>query len=75
MYKRQILTSEIVKGDTILVQAGDKVPTDGVLFEGPIKVSQAALNGEVLVGENLLAAPVLEQDVYKRQDLGREVKL
>lgn len=41
-----ILTSEIVKGDTILVQAGDKVPTDGVLFEGHIKVSQAALNGE-----------------------------
>ena len=41
-----ILTSEIVKGDTILVQAGDKVPTDGVLFEGHIKVSQAALNGD-----------------------------
>lgn len=41
-----ILTSEIVKGDTILVQAGDKVPVDGLLFEGKIKVSQAALNGE-----------------------------
>lgn len=41
-----ILTSEIVKGDTILVQAGDKVPVDGVIFEGNIKVSQAALNGE-----------------------------
>lgn len=41
-----ILTSEIVKGDTILVQAGDKVPVDGLLFDGKIKVSQAALNGE-----------------------------
>ena len=41
-----ILTSEIVKGDTILVQAGDKVPADGLIFEGKIKVSQAALNGE-----------------------------
>ena len=41
-----ILTSEIVKGDAILVQAGDKVPVDGLLFEGHIKVSQAALNGE-----------------------------
>ncbi len=41
-----ILTSEIVKGDTILVQAGDKIPADGLLFEGHIKVSQAALNGE-----------------------------
>ncbi len=42
----RILTSEIVKGDTVLVQAGDKVPVDGLLFEGTIKVSQAALNGE-----------------------------
>ena len=41
-----ILTSEIVKGDVILVQAGDKVPVDGLVFEGNIKVSQAALNGE-----------------------------
>lgn len=41
-----ILTSEIVKGDTVLIQAGDKVPVDGLIFEGNIKVSQAALNGE-----------------------------
>ncbi len=41
-----ILTSEIVKGDTVLVQAGDKIPADGLIFEGSIKVSQAALNGE-----------------------------
>ena len=41
-----ILTSEIVKGDSILDQAGDKVPVDGLLFDGKIKVSQAALNGE-----------------------------
>ncbi len=42
----KILTSEIVKGDTILIQAGDKVPADGVVFDGSVKVSQAALNGE-----------------------------
>lgn len=42
----KILTSEIVKGDTILIQAGDKVPVDGLVFEGSVKVSQAALNGE-----------------------------
>ena len=55
-----ILTSEIVKGDTILVQAGDKVPTDGVLFEGHIKVSQAALNGETR-DENKTAADNLDE--------------
>ena len=55
-----ILTSEIVKGDTILVQAGDKVPTDGVLFEGHIKVSQVALNGESR-DENKTAADNLDE--------------
>ena len=30
----------------MLIQAGDKVPADGLLIEGSIKVSQAALNGE-----------------------------
>ena len=39
-------TGEIVKGDTVLIQAGDKVPVDGVLVEGHLKVSQAVLNGE-----------------------------
>lgn len=42
----KILTSEIVKGDTVLIQSGDKVPADGLVFEGNVKVSQAALNGE-----------------------------
>ena len=42
----KIATNEIVKGDTILIQAGDKVPVDGLLIEGSVKVSQAALNGE-----------------------------
>lgn len=42
----KILTSEIVKGDTVLIQSGDKVPADGLIFEGNMKVSQAALNGE-----------------------------
>lgn len=41
-----IPTNEIVKGDIVLIQAGDKVPVDGLLRSGDIKVSQAALNGE-----------------------------
>ena len=30
----------------MLIQSGDKVPADGLIFEGSVKVSQAALNGE-----------------------------
>lgn len=43
---QSILTSEIVKGDVVLLQSGDKVPVDGLVIDGKIKVSQAALNGE-----------------------------
>lgn len=56
----KILTSEIVKGDTILIQSGDKVPADGLLFEGNVKVSQAALNGESR-DENKFAARNMDE--------------
>ena len=41
-----LLTSEITMHDVVLLQAGDKIPVDGVIINGKIKVSQAALNGE-----------------------------
>lgn len=45
----QILTvfvSEIVTGDHVLLQPGDKVPADGPLIDGTVKSNQASLNGE-----------------------------
>ena len=56
----KILTSEIVKGDTVLIQSGDKVPVDGILFDGNVKVSQAALNGESR-DETKTAAKTMEE--------------
>ena len=54
-----ILTSDLVKGDVVLLQAGDKVPVDGLVIDGKIKVSQAALNGESR-DENKVAADGME---------------
>lgn len=42
----EIHVSEVVVGDIIYLQAGDKIPADGEIIEGTIKVDQAALNGE-----------------------------
>ena len=42
----EIHVSEIVTGDLVFLQAGDKIPADGEIIEGELKVSQAALNGE-----------------------------
>ena len=37
---------DVVVGDWILLQAGDKVPADGILARGDIRVNNSALNGE-----------------------------
>ena len=37
---------ELVKGDYLLLQSGDQVPTDARMLEGDLKVNQALLNGE-----------------------------
>lgn len=42
----EIHVSEVVVGDLVYLQAGDKIPADGVVVEGALKVDQAALNGE-----------------------------
>lgn len=42
----EIHVSEIVVGDLVYLQAGDKIPADGVIIQGELKVDQAALNGE-----------------------------
>lgn len=42
----EIHVSEVVVDDIVYLQAGDKIPADGELVDGEIKVDQAALNGE-----------------------------
>ena len=38
--------AEIVVGDIVYIQAGERVPADGVLISGEVDVDQSALNGE-----------------------------
>ncbi len=38
--------NDVVKGDLILLQSGDKVPADGVIVDGQIRANQASLTGE-----------------------------
>ncbi len=42
----EIHVSEVVVGDIVYLQAGDKIPADGEIVDGEAKVDQAALNGE-----------------------------
>lgn len=50
VYRNRLITvlevDDVVVGDKILLQSGDKIPADGVLIEGALKVNNAVLNGE-----------------------------
>lgn len=42
----ELHVSEVVAGDIVYLQAGDKIPADGEIVAGQVKVDQASLNGE-----------------------------
>ncbi len=59
----EIHVSEVVKDDVIYLQAGDKIPADGVIIDGEIKVDQSALNGETEEAEKIPNAANEEYDI------------
>ncbi len=50
VYRNGLVTvidvDNVVVGDKILLQSGDKIPADGVLISGTLSVDNSALNGE-----------------------------
>lgn len=50
VYRNGMITvidvDDVVTGDLVLLQSGDKIPADGVLIHGDLRVNNAALNGE-----------------------------
>lgn len=43
---QEVLFDDIVLGDIVHLQSGDKIPADGTLIEGAIRVDNSSLNGE-----------------------------
>lgn len=50
VYRNGMITvievDDVVVGDSVLLQSGDKIPADGILVDGDIRVDNSALNGE-----------------------------
>lgn len=50
VYRNGVVTvidvDEVVTGDKVLLQSGNKIPADGVLVSGSLRVDNSALNGE-----------------------------
>lgn len=64
---QEIHVDDIVKGDIVYLQAGDKIPADGLMQAGLIAVDQASLNGETDEAEKV--AYPQERPEYDANDL------
>ena len=53
----ELRIDDIVVGDAVQLESGDKVPVDGLLLEGSLKLDQAALNGESEEAKKKPASP------------------
>ncbi|MDR0410614.1 MAG: calcium-translocating P-type ATPase, PMCA-type [Treponema sp.] len=65
---------DIVTDDAILLQPGDKVPADGLVIDGSIKVDQSVLNGESKEAEKN-AAPEDYHDENANMDFLNKYKV
>lgn len=62
----EIHIREIVVGDIVYLQSGDRIPADGIIVEGELKVDQSTLNGETEEAEKV---PFVEGETFDSKDL------
>ena len=61
---KEVPIDDIVVGDLVLLQTGDKIPADGIIKEGSVLVDESSMNGEAKeteksVGEKLFRGTVI----------------
>ncbi len=60
---KEIELVEVVKGDIVLLNTGDKIPADGILVEGSLYVDESMINGEAKETEKVsVKGPVNEKN-------------
>jgi Cu+-exporting ATPase len=74
--------AEVVKGDTIIVRPGEKIPVDGVVVGGHSAVDESMITGESLpvekgLGDEVIGATINRQGLLKFEatKVGRETAL
>ena len=70
----EVAINDIVVGDAILLQSGDKVPADGIIIDGDIKADQSVLNGESREAKKL-AVPEGWKDTDESLNFANEHKV
>lgn len=69
----EILADELVAGDYVILQAGDKIPADGLLIDGAITIDNSALNGEAEECKKKATGSYTEADIEKDVKITGEI--
>ncbi|MBP3765685.1 MAG: calcium-translocating P-type ATPase, PMCA-type [Bacilli bacterium] len=59
----EINISDVVKGDLIVLESGDKIPADGVILSGKITVDESSLTGESIEKNKIISDKVFRGSV------------
>lgn len=63
---QEISVTDVVVGDIVYLQSGDRIPADGIIVQGDVKIDQSVLNGET---EEIEKIPCPEGKSYDINDL------
>ena len=63
--ERRVAVTALVRGQVVLVRAGEKIPVDGVVVAGTAAVNQAAITGESLPQDKAQGAQVFAGTVVE----------
>ena len=61
----EISTSEVVQGDIVLIRPGNKIPVDGIVFEGESSVDESMITGESLPVKKKVNSKVVGATINK----------
>jgi Cu2+-exporting ATPase len=64
--ERETPIADVQIGDKILVRSGEKIPVDGVLFEGNSFVDESMISGEPVAVEKIPGSPVFAGTINKK---------
>ncbi len=64
---KEIDTSNVNVGDTLLVKKGDKIPVDGIIIEGQTQIDESMLTGEPIPAEKAVGSEISGATINKGQ--------
>ncbi len=71
----EIAINDIVVGDCVLLQSGDKIPADGIIVDGTLAVDQSVLNGESKEAKKVAVPDDYKEDEGEAMDFLNEYKV